>query len=276
MCSRFQNCALLAGRLSRFSRRRTSSSKSQLVNCSGNPPCTNPYSSQLYSLFSGANLGNFARPPKCTQWVGNCVKCLKLRRWTHGIFCAKFGNNVTGGLDTCRRMWCGKCYSLDRTNDFHVADPENLFAEDGDNDRLTSGWKVKSGDRNRYAEARDGDDLLVPFECDFCVFSKLTGQCYPGVDNFSDTNLMACIRQVILDAFWSRARSTVASNTRTIREMIALSDSLGFDPPFEPPGPFLPAHDHCGYRTAILMVSKSTQPGRHSESHIQWDTIRKF
>jgi hypothetical protein len=60
-----------------------------------------------------------------------------------------------------------------------------------------------------------------------------------------------------------------------VSEMITVSESLGFEPPFESPGP-LPAHDHCGCRTAILMVSKSTQPGRHSESHIQWDTIRKF
>ena len=212
------------------------SSKFQLVNCSGKLPCTNPYSLLLYFLLSGANLGNFDRPPRCTQWVASCVKCLKVRKWTQGIFCANFGNNVTG-LDTCRRMWCGKCYSLETTNGFHVADPEKLFAEDGDEDRLMSGWKVKSGDRNRYSEARDGDDLLVPFECDYCVFCKLTGRCYLDVGNDKDTNLMKCIRRVILDAFWSRARSTVASNTRTIREMITLSNSLGIEPPFEPPGP---------------------------------------
>ena len=234
----------------------------------------NLYSSQFYFHLSGANLGNSARLPKCTQWVGNCERCSKEKTWTHGIFCANFGSNVTG-LEICRRMWCGKCYSLEATNDFHIADPENLFAEAGDEDRLMSGWKVKAGDRNRYSEARDGDDLLVSFECNYCVFCKITGRRYPGASNVFDTYLMSCIRRVVLDAFWSRARSTVGSNTRTIREMIALSMSPGFDPPFESPGP-LPSHDHCGYRTAILMVAKSTQPGRHSESHIQWDTIRKY
>ena len=165
---------------------------------------------------------------------------------------------------------------MESTNDFHVADPENLFSEEGDEDRLQAGWRTKESDKRRYSEARDGDDLLIPFECDFCVFAKITGR--PLVlENISaeDVFLSKCIRRVSLDAFWSRARSTVAANTRTFREMIALSASLGFEPPYEPPGP-LPSHDHCGYKVAILMVAKSTRPGRHSESYVQWDTIRKY
>ena len=58
----------------------------------------------------------------------------------------KFWTNVTG-LDLCRRMWCGKCYTLESSTDFHVADPENLSTEDGDEDYLLSGWKVKESDR---------------------------------------------------------------------------------------------------------------------------------
>ena len=53
------------------------------------------------------------------------------------------------------------------------------------------------------------------------------------------------------------------------------SRALGFDPPYDPPGP-LPSFDHCGYKVAVLMVAKSLNPGRHSDSHTQWDTIRKF
>ena len=132
---------------------------------------------------------------------------------------------------------------MESTNDFHVADPENLFSEEGDEDRLQAGWRTKESDKRRYSEARDGDDLLIPFECDFCVFAKITGR--PLVlENISaeDVFLSKCIRRVTLDAFWSRARSTVAANTRTFREMIALSASLGFEPPYEPPGP-LPSYD---------------------------------
>ena len=173
-------------------------------------------------------------------------------------------------------MWCGKCYTSETANEFHVADPENLFTEEGDEDRLESGWKRKESDRKRYGEARDGDDLLVSFECDMCVFAKLTRRAFRDPPSIaSDLFLMSCIRRVILDAFWSRARSTVSSNTRLFRELIDLSETLGFEPPYEDPGP-LPPFDHCGYKVAILMVAKSTKPGRHADSHIQWDTIRKF
>ena len=86
---------------------------------------------------------------------------------------------------------------------------------------------------------------------------------------------MGCIRRVILDSFWSRARHTVTSNASRFREMMSLSDTLGFDPPYAPPRP-LPSFDHCGYRVAVLMVAKSLTPGRHSDSHTQWDTIRRF
>ena len=116
---------------------------------------------------------------------------------------------------------------------------------------------------------------LFAFECDVCVFGKLTGRACDDDANSPDLFLMSCIRRVILDAFWSRARSTVSSNTRLFREMMILSETLGFEPPYEPPGP-LPSFDHCGYKVAILMVAKSIKAGRHSESHIQWDTIRKF
>ena len=129
-------------------------------------------------------------------------------------------------------MWCGKCYTSSPDHTFHVSDSENLYTEAGDEDRLKSGWKTKAGDKNRYGEARDGDDLLVAFECDTCVFAKVVGR-LPVVTFEKDIFLMACIRRVILDAFWSRARSTVNTNTSRLREMITLSQSLGFEPPVE-------------------------------------------
>jgi hypothetical protein len=171
-------------------------------------------------------------------------------------------------------MWCGGCYSSAPHPNFFTADPDNLFAEDGDDNRLVTGWKPKSSDKGRYRQARNGDDLLVAFECDFCVFSKVYER-VPDLESASDKFGMACIRRVMLDAFWSRSRSTVASNTSRYREIIRNSATLGFEPPYSSPGP-LPAFDHCGYKVAILMVAKSLEPGRHSASHMQWDTIRKL
>ena len=170
-------------------------------------------------------------------------------------------------------MWCGECYSSADELKFHVADPENLMTEDGDNNRLRSGWKVKGLDRKRFCVGRDGDDLLVSFECDICIFTKVYKR-LPDVAIANDVFVLGCIRRINLDAFWSRARSTVSANTFRFREMIKMSTMLGFEPPYSDPGP-LPGHDHCGYRVAILMVAKSLQSGRYSGHH-QWDTIRKF
>ena len=52
----------------------------------------------------------------------------------------------------------------------------------------------------------------------FCVFGKLFDH-EPDVNgNQQDAYVMACIRRVILDAFWSRARGTVEANTSKVRE----------------------------------------------------------
>ena len=115
---------------------------------------------------------------------------------------------------------------------------------------------------------------MISFECDFCVFGKLTRR-VPDLERSSDVELMGCIRRVILDAFWSRARYTVRNNVAKFREMISLSLALGFETPYDPPGP-LPSYDHCGYKVAILMVKQSLQPVRHSKKYTQFDTIRKF
>lgn len=157
---------------------------------------------------------------------------------------------------------------------FHVADPENLRSEDGDENRLVTGWKLKGIDKRRFCVARDGDDLLVSFECDICIFAKIYSRLPDsGVDN--DKFVLGCIRRANLDAFWSRARSTVTSNTVRFREMVNMSNRLGFEPPYSDPGP-LPGYDHCGYRVAVLMLTKSLKSGRYSDTHSQWDTIRKF
>lgn len=175
-------------------------------------------------------------------------------------------------------MWCGKCYSSDETVDFHIADLNDSNGEGDDGDRISSGWKVRKGDQLRFQCARAGDDLMVQFECDVCVFSKLFKR-LPGtsaLDTSKDTFTLACIRRVNLDAFWSRASSTVMANTYLMRAMVR-SAELNFgltDGAVEDPGP-LTSEDHCGYRVAIQMVASSLGVGRYSDSHKQWDTIRR-
>ena len=156
-----------------------------------------------------------------------------------------------------------------------MASGDHPQVDDDDEDRILSGWKPRKSEAGRFGTARNGDDLLVPFECDSCVFGKLFGR-EPSCDgDTKDAFAMACIRRVILDGFWSRARSTVAANTAKVREGLALSIGMGMKGPYENPGP-LPSFDHCGYEVAVQMVASSLQKGRYSNTHKQWDTIRRF
>jgi hypothetical protein len=126
----------------------------------------------------------------------------------------------------------------------------------------------------KYAQARDGDDLMVSFECDVSVFWKLYGRA-PILSIEADKFSMDCIHRINLDAFWSRARSTVEANAAKVREGLKVSRLLGLTGPYLNPGP-LPTHGHCGYEVALQIVVSSLESGRYSTSHKQWDTIRRF
>jgi hypothetical protein len=147
---------------------------------------------------------------------------------------------------------------------------EGLLDEDAV-ERLQLGWRRRKGDERRFHEARNGDDLMVQFECNFCVFFKLYLR--KLVDSSpTDQLAMACIRRMILDAFWSRARSTVEDQARKVRHLVNLAKQVGMPSPgFESPGP-LPAGDHCGYRVTFFSVLDSLQPGKYSDTHKQWAT----
>ena len=55
-----------------------------------------------------------------------------------------------------------------------MAAGDQPIAEADDEDRIMSGWiPRKKSDVGRFTSARNGDNLMVPFECDFCVFGKL-------------------------------------------------------------------------------------------------------
>jgi hypothetical protein len=43
------------------------------------------------------------------SWTGICVKCGKMRRGGHGLFCSNFllGRAI---FPPCRNVWCGECY----------------------------------------------------------------------------------------------------------------------------------------------------------------------
>jgi hypothetical protein len=52
-------------------------------------------------------------------------------------------------------------------------------------------------------DARAGDHLFCPFECDGCSFHRLRGEA-PDGRSHQDQILLSYIRRANLDAFWSR------------------------------------------------------------------------
>ena len=118
-----------------------------------------------------------------------------------------------------------------------------------DEDRLGSLWRTKERNARAFCQARPGDHLLVTFQCDLCIFRKLRQQ-DQSLSNPVDANLLACIRRVNLDAFWTRAASAVSAQRRLIEKSIELSRQLRLEPLFPNQGP-LPEEDHCGYTVAV-------------------------
>jgi hypothetical protein len=114
----------------------------------------------------------------------------------------------------------------------------------------------------------------VPFECDLCIFHKLRGES-PKEGNPIDGLLMGCIRRINLDAFWSSATATVNGNRDKLRLGLKMSELVGLTGPYVHDGP-LPNHDHCGYEVAVQILLYSKRPGIHSQSHLQFDTVRKL
>ena len=179
------------------------------------------------------------------------------------------------GFGTCRRMWCGVCYNSPATPKFHVAVLNDNNGETDDEDRIKSGWKARKGDNLKFHTARDGDDLLVSFECDFCIFSKLYRRLsYEMEGSDTDEFAMACIRRVVLDFFWSRAKSIVSFNTYLLRSTMRFPSGLlgPVDGPYGNPGSD-PDFGNCGNLVAMQMVAASLSQGRYSPSYKQWDTI---
>ena len=121
-------------------------------------------------------------------------------------------------------------------------------------------------------KGRRGDHLLIPFECDYCIFLKLRGN-HPDPSNPKDELLMACIRRMNLDAFWSREKKTVEMNADRAERQIYLSELVGLKGPFIQED-HLPDFDHCAYEVAIEILLYSRQPGRHNKAYTQFDTIR--
>jgi hypothetical protein len=155
-------------------------------------------------------------------------------------------------------MWCGECYTSNHDVSFHVKQKEKFerkSTSDEDQERLQRAWGNKHRAPDEYLRGRDGDHLLVPFECDLCIFRKLRGK-DPWSVSEQDKLLLGCIRRISLDAFWSRASSTVLGHRDRMKQALALSESVGLEGPYVHWGT-MPLSDTFGYEVAIQTVLAS-------------------
>lgn len=129
---------------------------------------------------------------------------------------------------------------------------------------------VKDGE-NAFRIGRAGDHLMTPFQCERCHFRNMMGR-DPNQVCVRDREILALIRRASLDAFWSRATSTVGNNLREARRGERFADRLGLGSITPPLGPF-PLEDVFGMKTAIMILDRSLDPGLHEE-FVQWDTFR--
>ena len=106
-------------------------------------------------------------------------------------------------------------------------------------------------DKERFITARDGDHLMVPFQCDTCNFRNLQHR-DPGTD-LKDITLMSAIRRASLDAFWGREPSTIAANRNRSIKIYKISVDLGLESIFPEMGPFA-LEDSLGMGIATCLL----------------------
>ena len=148
--------------------------------------------------FSLTSLGKSDRPRKCSHYTGHCHKCGKTTKFPRDLFCANFCWRV-GGFPSCKMTWCGKCYTSHKDLKFHrQLDQRTAKA----NPTLNAKWRNKKPVENDYEFARPGDSLAVPFQCDLCIFRRITDE-DPNPTSATNTLLLQYIRRANLDSFWS-------------------------------------------------------------------------
>ena len=126
-------------------------------------------------------------------------------------------------------------------------------------------------DPKRFKEGRDGDHLMVPFQCDICHFVNIQGR-LPQASDEQDQLLLLTIQRVVLDSLWARERSTVIANRAEGERFTKNQARLGVSWDVMPPrGPYRKADD-WGVHVACGMVLRSLDLGRNA-SHIQYETV---
>ena len=127
------------------------------------------------------------------------------------LICANYGTPC-GNFMPCKGSWCPECYSR------HPLDDYDIFLPKEEDDEL-----VRDDDDTRFTQARLGDNLVVPFQCDLCQFRNMWYRDPLPEDKFA----LMVIRRCILDIFWAREEGTVYKNWLEVNRLMRLQESYG-------------------------------------------------
>jgi hypothetical protein len=129
-------------------------------------------------------------------------------------------------------------------------------------------------DSKCYCEARNGDNLVTPFQGDLCHFRNLMNQ-NPNKNLAQDLHIMKCIRRANLDSLWSAEPRTVSQTLTECHRGSNITASLGFkNKLFRPMGPF-PLEDSFRMGAAIVTLQISLNTGKY-DTTVQFGTVCKF
>jgi hypothetical protein len=126
----------------------------------------------------------------------------------------------------------------------------------------------------RFLEARAGNHLMMPFQCELCHFRNVR-LCDPGSQSAIDREFLEYIRRALLDAFWARETSTVKNNLANAKMLMKFIDRLSLPVMLPPMGPF-PLDDTgwvCPWRVQYWITLSSQDamahvcPVRHGEKN---------
>ena len=165
-------------------------------------------------------------------------------------------------------LWHAECYTKLEGDNFPVLGRDDL------DDSFMGEDESESEDVNRFQVARNGDSMMVPFQCDKCHFMNIQGR-EPRVSSHQDNLMLLALRRVILDSFWSRETSTVLANFREGQKEAKIKRTLGMeDRIFRRRGPF-PLEDAWGVAEACCVVWRSLDAGKNTK-RVQFDTVWKM
>lgn len=166
-----------------------------------------------------------------------------------------------GHWKLCQGIWRGSCYRSAKEETFAVIKPQEKDCFD-----LTF-----DSNKKKYLVARNSDNMLVPFQCDFCHFRNLVKR--DPVKSDEDLRLIIGIRRANLDDFWARKEGTVSATKRDGWKLCKVGKEMGLST-ILPKMESFPLKDTQGMSLVVSMLRRSLDKGR-CRATVQFGMVRK-